>query len=155
MNTNIWNEKIKAQPNPHHILSKTSFQAKIRVINLKHQHNTLNRNLGDIMKINPRQMEKMMKRMGIQSVSIEAEEVVIKTPEKDIVIRNPQVSRVNAMGQDTFQITGDVDERERDGFSSEDVETVMDQAGVSEEEAINALKETNDLADAIMKLKKK
>lgn len=107
------------------------------------------------MKINPRQMEKMMKRMGIQSVSIEAEEVVIKTPEKDIVIRNPQVSRVNAMGQDTFQVSGDVEEREKEGFSSEDVETVMEQAGVSEEDAINALKETNDLADAIMKLKKK
>ncbi|MFC2143825.1 nascent polypeptide-associated complex protein [Candidatus Aenigmatarchaeota archaeon] len=107
------------------------------------------------MKINPRQMEKMMKRMGIQSVSIEAEEVVIKTPEKDIVIRNPQVSRVNAMGQDTFQISGDVEEREKEGFSSEDVETVMEQAGVSEEDAISALKETNDLADAIMKLKKK
>ncbi len=107
------------------------------------------------MKINPRQMEKMMKRMGIQSVSIEAEEVVIKTPEKDIIIRNPQVSRVNAMGQDTFQISGDVEEKEKEGFSSEDVETVMTQADVSEAEAINALKETNDLADAIMKLKKK
>jgi len=107
------------------------------------------------MKINPRQMEKMMRKMGIQSVSIDAEEVIIKTPDKDIVIKNPQVSRVNAMGQDTFQISGDVEEREKEGFNSEDVETVMEQAGVSEEEAISALKETNDLADAIMRLKKK
>jgi nascent polypeptide-associated complex subunit alpha len=107
------------------------------------------------MKINPRQMEKMMRKMGIQSVSIDAEEVIIKTPDKDIVIKNPQVSRVNAMGQDTFQVSGDVEEREREGFNSEDVETVMEQAGVSEEEAISALKETNDLADAIMRLKKK
>jgi nascent polypeptide-associated complex subunit alpha len=106
------------------------------------------------MKINPRQMEKMMKRMGIQSISIEAEEVVIKTPEKDIVIRNPQVSRVNAMGQDTFQISGDVEEKEKEGFSSEDVETVMAQADVSEADAISALKETNDLAAAILRLKK-
>lgn len=107
------------------------------------------------MRINPRQMEKMMKKMGIQSVSIEAEEVIIKTPDKDIVIRNPQVSRVNAMGQDTFQISGDVEEREKEGFSSEDVETVMEQAGVSEDEAISALRETSDLAEAIMKLKNK
>lgn len=107
------------------------------------------------MKINPRQMEKMMRKMGIQSVSIEAEEVIIKTPDKDIVIKNPQVSRVNAMGQDTFQVSGDVEEREKEGFNSEDVETVMEQAGVSEEEAISALKDTNDLADAIMRLKKK
>ena len=107
------------------------------------------------MKINPRQMEKMMKKMGIQSVSIDAEEVIIRTPDKDIVVKNPQVSRVNAMGQDTFQISGDVEEKDREGFSAEDVETVMEQAGVSEEEAIAALKETNDLADAIMKLKNK
>lgn len=107
------------------------------------------------MKINPRQMEKMMRKMGIQSVSIEAEEVIIKTPDKDIVIKNPQVSRVNAMGQDTFQVSGDVEERAKERFNSEDVETVMEQAGVSEEEAISALKETNDLADAIMRLKKK
>ncbi len=107
------------------------------------------------MKINPRQMEKMMKRMGIQAVPIEAEEVVIKATDKDIVIKNPQVSRVNAMGQDTFQISGDVEEREREGFSSEDVETVMDQAGVSEEEARAALSETSDLAEAILRLKKR
>ncbi len=107
------------------------------------------------MKINPKQVEKMMKRMGIQCVEIEAEVVVIKTPEKDFVIKNPQVSRVNAMGQDTFQISGDVEERSKEGFSSEDIETVMSQAGASEEEARNALKETNDLAEAIMRLKNK
>lgn len=107
------------------------------------------------MKINPRQVEKMMKRMGIQSVEIDAEEVVIRTSGKDIVIKNPHVSRVNAMGQDTFQISGDIEERSKEGFSSEDVETVMSQTGVSEEEAKAALKETNDLAEAIMRLKKK
>jgi nascent polypeptide-associated complex subunit alpha len=107
------------------------------------------------MRINPKQMERMMKRMGIQAVEIEAEEVIIKTPEKDIVIKNPQVSRVNAMGQDTFQITGDVEEREKEGFDSEDVETVMSQAGVSEDDAKKALSETHDLAEAILKLKKK
>ena len=45
------------------------------------------------MKINPKQLEKMAKRMGIQSTQIDAEEVIIKTPNKDIVIRNPQVAR--------------------------------------------------------------
>ncbi len=107
------------------------------------------------MRINPKQMERMMKRMGIQAVEIEAEEVIIKTPEKDIVIKNPQVSKVNAMGQDTFQITGDVEERAKEGFNSEDVETVMSQAGVSEEDARRALGKTHDLAEAILKLKKK
>jgi nascent polypeptide-associated complex subunit alpha len=107
------------------------------------------------MRINPRQIEKAMKRMGIQTVSVEADEVIIKTPEKDIVIKNPQVSRVNMMGQDTFQITGDVEEKESEWFDGEDIETVVSQTGASKEEAIEALRETNDLATAIMKIKQK
>ena len=106
------------------------------------------------MRINPKQVEKMMKRMGMQAVPIEAEEVVIKTSEKDIVITNPQVTRVNAMGQDTFQIAGDVEERGHERFSDEDVQMVMDKAGVNEDEAKQALAEEGDIASAILKLKK-
>jgi nascent polypeptide-associated complex subunit alpha len=106
------------------------------------------------MKINPKQMERMMKQMGIQATNIEAEEVVIKTPDKEIVISNPQVSKVKAMGQETFQITGDVSERSREEISEEDAEMVAEQAGVSLEEAKEMLKETNDIAEAIVKLKK-
>ena len=54
----------------------------------------------------------------------------------------------------TFQIFCE-DKREKEGFNSEDVETVMSQAGVSEEDARKALSETHDLAEAILKLKKK
>ncbi len=108
------------------------------------------------MRINPRQLEKMARRMGIQATPIEAEEVIIKTPDKDLVIRNPQVSRVNMMGQETLQITGDIEERSREPFTDEDVKTVMDQTGASEEEVRQALKETGgDLAQSILKLKKK
>ena len=106
------------------------------------------------MKINPRQMEKAMKKLGIRSEDIPANEVIIRTPEKEIVIANPQVSRVNAMGQDTFQVMGDVSERSTEKFSTEDVQTVIDQTGVTEEEAKAVLEETEgDLAQAIMKLK--
>jgi nascent polypeptide-associated complex subunit alpha len=48
--------------------------------------------------VNPRQAAKMMKRMGIQQQEIEATEVIIKTPEKTIIITNPSVSKVNMMG---------------------------------------------------------
>ncbi|MCK4335848.1 MAG: nascent polypeptide-associated complex protein, partial [Candidatus Aenigmarchaeota archaeon] len=65
------------------------------------------------MKINPKQMERMMKQMGMQMSQIDAEEVIIKTPDKEIVISNPQVSKVKAMGQETFQITGEISERPR------------------------------------------
>ena len=62
--------------------------------------------------MNNRQAQKMMKRMGIQQQDIESTEVIIKTPEKEILIKNPQVAKVNMMGQETFQITGEVHQQE-------------------------------------------
>ena len=96
-----------------------------------------------------------MKRMGIQAQEIPATEVVIKTPEKDIVITSPHVSRVNMMGQETFQITGNVHMREKQAeeISEEDIKTVALQAKVTLEDAKAALEQSQgDLAEAIMKL---
>ena len=57
------------------------------------------------------------------------------------------------MGQETFQISGEISEGS--GISEEDILTVSDKAEVSEEEARKALEETDgDLAEAIMKLQK-
>jgi nascent polypeptide-associated complex subunit alpha len=106
--------------------------------------------------MDPKHMEKMMKQMGMNVTNIDAEEVVIRTPDKDIIITNPQVSKIKAMGQETFQISGDVSERERsdEDVSEDDVEMVAEQAGVSKEEAREMLRETGDIAEAIMRLKK-
>lgn len=104
------------------------------------------------MKLNPKQMEKAMRRMGMQMEQIDAEKVIIKTSDKDIVISNPSVSKINMMGQEVFQITGNTEEGEK--FSEEDVQMVADQAGVSVEEAKRVLDETNDIAEAILRLKK-
>lgn len=102
--------------------------------------------------IDPKLMKQAMKRMGIKQEEIRASEVIIKTADKNIVIRNPQVAKVNMMGQDTFQISGDI--TETSGISEDDVKTVAEQAGVSEEKARAALEETKgDLAEAILKLK--
>lgn len=101
-----------------------------------------------------RQMEKMMKQMGIQAEGVEANEVVIKTRDKEIVITEPQVTKIKMGGQDTFQIAGKVSERAKEKFSKEDVKMIMDQTGASEEEARKALQEEGDMAAAIMKLKK-
>lgn len=106
------------------------------------------------MRINPRQIERAMKQMGMQSTRIDAEEVVIKTADKDIVISNPNVTLVNAMGQESYQIVGDAEERPKDKFVSDDVKMVMEKAGASEEAAKNALEEEGDIAKAILKLKK-
>ncbi|MBN2043213.1 MAG: nascent polypeptide-associated complex protein [Candidatus Aenigmarchaeota archaeon] len=106
------------------------------------------------MKINPKQLERAMKQMGMHMTHIDAEEVIIKTSDKEIVITEPEVSMVNMMGQETFQITGNITEREREEFSDDDVEMIMDETGASEEDVRKMLKETNDLAETIMKLKK-
>lgn len=106
--------------------------------------------------MNPRKLQQMMRKMGIQQVDIPATEVIIKTPDKELVITDPSVAKVNMMGQDTIQITGSIHERERQvefTVSEEDVKTVMEQAGVSEENAREALEAANgDLAEAIMNL---
>ncbi len=106
------------------------------------------------MRINQRQLEKAMKRMGMQATQIDADEVIIKTPDKDIVISSPSVTLMNAMGQQSFQITGDVEERGREKFIDEDVKIVMEKAGVGEAAAKKALKEEGDIASAILKLKR-
>jgi len=48
--------------------------------------------------INPREMQKAMKRLGIKQVEIDANEVIIRSSDKEIIIRNPQVSKVDMMG---------------------------------------------------------
>lgn len=106
------------------------------------------------MNINPKQIEKAMKRMGMQAVPIEAEEVVIKTPDKDIVITNPQVTSINMMGQQTYQIVGEAEEKPHARFTDEDVRMVMEKAGVDEEAAKKALEGEGDIAAAILKLTK-
>ena len=107
--------------------------------------------------MNPRKMQQMMRKMGISQQEIDATEVIIKTREKELVILNPQVSKVNMMGQETFQIIGDVEERPLDNkieISEEDIKTVIEQTGASEEEAKESIERNNgDLAAAIMELK--
>ncbi len=103
--------------------------------------------------LNPRQMEKALKRMGINQKEIDAREVIIKTDKKDIIIKNPHVLKINLMGQETFQISGEVVES---AIKEEDIETVAQQANVPKEEARKALERTNgDLAKAILELTEK
>ena len=102
--------------------------------------------------MNPRDMQKVMKRMGVKQEEINASEVVIKCSDKELVISNPQVLKVNMMGQETFQISGEISERT--SLNEEDIKTVMEQAGVSREEALKALEESGgDIAEAIISLK--
>lgn len=108
--------------------------------------------------INPRKMQQMMRQMGIQQQEINATEVIIKTADKEFIITNPSVAKVNMMGQETFQISGEITERELSSapeISEEDVKTVMEQTGTDQKSAKKALAEADgDLAQAILNLKK-
>ncbi len=106
--------------------------------------------------MNPRDLAKAMKKLGIKQEEIPAVEVIIKTTEKELVISSPQVTKVNMAGQETFQITGQVQERslnKEPEIKEEDIQTVMELAKVDKETALNAIKKNGgDLARTIMEL---
>lgn len=104
--------------------------------------------------MNPKQMEQMMKKLGMQSEQINAEKIIIKCADKNIVIDNPQVMKIKMGGQETFQIMGEVYEQPTEKFSQKDIDLIMQQSGCSEASAKQALEETGNIAQAIMKLKK-
>jgi len=107
-----------------------------------------------MLPINPKQMKKMMKQMGIEFEEIEAEEVIIKTAEMEMVFRNPSVSKITARGVETFQVIGQYEVVKRQPkISEEDVKILMEQAKVDEETARKALLDAGgDLAEALLKL---
>lgn len=100
-------------------------------------------------------MEKVMKKMGLKQEQIDAEEVIIICKDKKIIVENPQVTKLNMMGQETLQIVGELREQKLEEFSKEDLKMIVDQAGCTEEEARKALKEKKDIAAAILYLKEK
>ena len=108
-----------------------------------------------IPNVNPREMEKMMKKLGMKQEQIDAEEVVILCKHKKIIVKNPQVMKINMMGQESLQITGDFEEHEAEGFTDEDIHIVMEQAGCTREKAKEALAKEKDIAAAILYLNNK
>jgi nascent polypeptide-associated complex subunit alpha len=108
--------------------------------------------------MNPRQLQAQMRRMGIVMEELsDVEEVVIKLKTRDIIVKNPSVTFINAQGQKSYQVTGEVQEVEKTPpVPKEDIRMVAQQAGVSEEEALKALVESNgEPAGAIVKLMEK
>lgn len=108
------------------------------------------------MNMNSRQMQAAMRKMGIRQEEIDASRVIIELPDKRLVIEQPQVSKVNMMGQETFQVVGKPHEESYDtapDINEDDVSTVVEQTGASEEDAKKAIEDAEgDLAEAILKL---
>jgi alpha-NAC-related protein len=103
--------------------------------------------------INPKQMQAVMKQMGINQEDIPSSKVIIEKEDgKRIIISNPSLTKIKMSGNETFQIAGDVSEESAEKFSKEDVSTIMQKTNCSEKQALKALEETGDLAEAILKL---
>lgn len=132
--------------------------------------------------MNPRKMKQMMKQMGIDVEELDAERVVIETADGDLVFDGAQVTKMDAQGQETYQIVGspkevadagaggsaggetpavegDDPDATADGadvvdaIPEEDVALVAERAGVPKSTAREALENADgDLATAIAEL---
>jgi nascent polypeptide-associated complex subunit alpha len=101
----------------------------------------------------------MMENMGMKVEPIEGPiQVTIKTPSREIVIDDPEVTLTRMQGQAIYQIMGGKTTEKTAGnraisISEEDVQLVSQQGNVTSEVARKALEETNgDLAQAILLL---
>jgi nascent polypeptide-associated complex subunit alpha len=117
--------------------------------------------------MNPRKMKQMMEQMGIDVTELDAEEVVVRLEDEELVFSDAQVTRMDAQGQETYQIVGEPETRERGadtadeadeadeagGVPDADVELVAGRAGVDEATAREALEAADgDLAAAVSRL---
>ncbi|HUT27382.1 MAG TPA: nascent polypeptide-associated complex protein [Methanomassiliicoccales archaeon] len=111
--------------------------------------------------VNPRQMKQAMKRMGISQEEMQGvEEVIIRTADKEYVIKGATVSCIVMQGQKTYQVVGEAEEHLRQAVEQgeadipdQDIELVMSQTGASKEKAVQALKDCEGQpAEAILKI---
>jgi nascent polypeptide-associated complex subunit alpha len=119
--------------------------------------------------MSPKKMKGMLKNMGINIDELEnVSEVVIRMPDREIVITNPSVAIMDSHGTRSYQISGDATERNVASAGQEtaeeapieipdsDVQLVAAQTGANLPQAKAALQEVKgDLAAAIMKLASK
>ena len=107
--------------------------------------------------IDPKMMKSMMDRMGIKSSEISANRVIIECNDRDIIIENPEVMRIDMKGAISFQISGNESEKDKSvklDFNEDDIKLIMEKTGINDKEKIiEELNKTNgDVALAIINL---
>ncbi|WP_393971245.1 nascent polypeptide-associated complex protein [Oxyplasma meridianum] len=115
-------------------------------------------------KFNSREVKRMMAQMGIKSNEMtDVKKVILYGDTKNYVIENAAVTMIEAQGQKSFQIVGNIKEAPKSAgevkqeeispYNNEDIKLVMDQTGVGREKAIEALKGADgEPAQAILNL---
>jgi nascent polypeptide-associated complex subunit alpha len=118
-----------------------------------------------LFSLKPRDLKRMMKRMGIEVEEINATKVEVSLSDGSrLVVEAPQAVLVmRARGQPPMMyVIGEITKLEAKAeelgggveISDEDVQLVVEQTGASPEEARRALEETGgDIAAAILRLK--
>ncbi len=113
------------------------------------------------MRVNDRQMKQAMKKMGIKQSSVDGvTEVIIRTRDKEIVVKRAEVICIEMGGTKSFQVSGETEERMigEDGvakqtFPEDDISLVMSQTGCDRDKAIAALEAVDGQpAEAIIKI---
>mgnify|MGYP002682894441 FL=1 len=118
--------------------------------------------------MSPKKMKGMLKNMGINIEELEnVIEVVVRLPDREIVISNASVAIMDAHGQRSYQISGDESERDLSAGAPQEAEPALEipdsdvtlvsaQTGAGPDQARAALLEAGgDLAAGIMKLSAK
>lgn len=122
---------------------------------------------------NARQMQMMMRRLGMTSTPLEGvEEVIVRMKDKEHHFKAPEVTVVSVQGVTTYQVVGNPEVRAKGATSpaaggsappspppaptgppEEDIALVMEQAEVSRPEAVSALAAAGgEPAEAILAL---
>ena len=117
--------------------------------------------------MNPRKMEQMMEQMGIDMDELDATEVSITLADgTQLTFADPEVTKMDARGQETYQVVGEAeeseaaaeggagaDEADEPAIPESDVELVAERTGVSADRAREAIEAADgDLAAAIAAL---
>jgi len=102
--------------------------------------------------MNPKQMQGMMKKMGIAQEEIDASKIIIeKSDGTKTILENPEVMKIKMQGNTSYQISGEEYEEEQ-GISEEDIKTIIEKTNCSKEQAKESLEKTHDLAESILDL---
>jgi len=100
-------------------------------------------------------MAKMMKQMGVDMDEINADKVEVHMGDEKLVFKNPSLSKIDAQGNEIFQLQGNYSKEEKNGeeeVPDEDIDLVVEKTGANRDEAEEALKDAEEVADAIMEL---
>ena len=114
--------------------------------------------------LDPRKMKQMMQQMGIDLEDVPAEEVIIRTADEELYFDDATVQRMDAKGQQTYQVVGEPSTRPRtdtatsaadepaelEAIPQADIDIVATRTGADEEAAREALMAADgDLAAAV------